>query len=843
MNDNNDRIEVSAVPSATAYEYVDAGPPAAAPPQQQAGANPLLVVHSLLRGRYHWAALLGVLLAAAGAVVGYKAMPLNYRSSGILEIKPNRERVVYQSDQNGLMPMFESFIESQSQLISSPTVLQDAMTREAWTALKREPTQKMIAQFRDSVEVEHPRNTQLLIVSFTDKNPAAAQAGAKSVIEAYKAKFWGGESADGAGNALGTLGNLKAEKRNKIDALQREMIKVGSVGKYQTDSLDPVYASKLQQYQTVAAEKLQVDVLLAAVKGRDEFIKSTSTTRSASSSSPATRPARRRELTADEIGTSDPELQAMVARRREAAANLERLKGIYGERWRSVLEAQDALSRLDTEIAERVEHDNRILEAASSSSTASSAGGPADGFGAGGGAGPGGKMSLVESLQMRAENVKELYNKTFEELTGIGGDNFKLKELRAQLDMATIEYNTILRRIDELSTESRSADTRLVLRSEPEEPITTYKDKRVTVSAACGFGGGVMGVALVAGFGLLNRRFRTLSDARLAFDPSVRVLGVLPHLETKDAEEVATAAHCLHHIRTSLQIYPDRADERAFAITSPSPGAGKTSLTLALGLSFSAARSRTLMIDCDILGGGLSAKVRRGRVRPLGQVLLREGVVDQEAVRQGLKYGRDHKVRLGEALVRLKKVTQADVDRGLETQLDSRVGLLDVLSGTALEDCVMSLGVPGLSVLPLGDATAAHIAQLSPRAMRRIIESARESYDTILIDTGPLSGSLEASVVCSEADKVVVVLPKGESYSLAKGVLERINSSRFRMAGVVFNRATMDDLEMSGYSSSRSQGSGSWPRPALGVRTIPFGDDVKHDSIASAVASSTAAGE
>ena len=41
-------------------------------PQAAAPApNPLLLVHSLLRGRYHWAILLGLILAGVGIFLGF----------------------------------------------------------------------------------------------------------------------------------------------------------------------------------------------------------------------------------------------------------------------------------------------------------------------------------------------------------------------------------------------------------------------------------------------------------------------------------------------------------------------------------------------------------------------------------------------------------------------------------------------------------------------------------------------------------------------------------------------------------------------------------------------------
>ena len=52
----------------------------------------------------------------------------------------------------------------------------------------------------------------------------------------------------------------------------------------------------------------------------------------------------------------------------------------------------------------------------------------------------------------------------------------------------------------------------------------------------------------------------------------------------------------------------------------------------------------------------------------------------------------------------------------------------------------------------------------SPAALRRLVKLARGQFDTILIDTGPVPGSLEASVVVPEVDGVkYLVSTRGET--------------------------------------------------------------------------------
>ena len=56
-------------------------------------------------------------------------------------------------------------------------------------------------------------------------------------------------------------------------------------------------------------------------------------------------------------------------------------------------------------------------------------------------------------------------------------------------------------------------------------------------------------------------------------------------------------------------------------------------------------------------------------------------------------------------------------------------------AGDDLAECIAETGLPNLSVLPLGLASSDHVSQLSPTALRNIIEQARRSFDMVLIDT------------------------------------------------------------------------------------------------------------
>src|SRR5690606_32405068 len=77
-------------------------------------------------------------------------------------------------------------------------------------------------------------------------------------------------------------------------------------------------------------------------------------------------------------------------------------------------------------------------------------------------------------------------------------------------------------------------------------------------------------------------------------------------------------------------------------------------------------------------------------------------------------------------------------------------------------------------------------------------------YDVVLIDTGPILGSIEASMAASEADDVVLVVSRGDQKSTVFKSLDSLRSINAHMAGIVFNHASADDVQRSSYASVAS---------------------------------------
>jgi receptor protein-tyrosine kinase len=319
-----------------------------------------------------------------------------------------------------------------------------------------------------------------------------------------------------------------------------------------------------------------------------------------------------------------------------------------------------------------------------------------------------------------------------------------------------------------------------------------------------------LGVGVVMLMGFLDRRMHHIDTARSRLHPTERLLGVLPELPSDFADPVAAAdtAHCVHRIRAMLQIRQRASGHKTYAITSPAPGDGKTSLTITLGMSLASSGCRTVLVDCDMDGRGLSAKLARNARRPIGQVLLDMGVLGEANLQEAVELARERGVRLGAALVQLGHATQAQVDQALRNQRAAAPGLAEALGGEAFEKALHPTAYPQLSVLPLGTTIGSNAGKFAPQALRRLLDRLAERFDTVLIDCGPILGSVEAAIVSAEADGVILVVSRGGDRKAAENAVGMLAAAGASVEGVVFNRALPHDLMDSGYSSSSSRSTG-----------------------------------
>lgn len=273
---------------------------------------------------------------------------------------------------------------------------------------------------------------------------------------------------------------------------------------------------------------------------------------------------------------------------------------------------------------------------------------------------------------------------------------------------------------------------------------------------------------------------------RVMIESAVPTLGMVPQVPTGQRARLTSpnfdaTASSIHQIRAVLQVRAGSMGTRAYAFTSPRRGAGKTSVTIGVASSLAMSGTRTLVVDCDLAGRiarGQTGKPAERKVDPFGPIdedgsSATNASLDNIVLEQGYLNESDSK---------------AMTERVDDEQFKS--GVTGMLDGGSLDECLVEATVPGLSLLPAVNANTSHIGRMSDAFIRRLIDEARARFDLVLFDTGPIPGSVEALLVTSQADGVVIVVPQGENQAALARTMSYLKVVNAKITGTVFNKAT-----------------------------------------------------
>ncbi len=127
-----------------------------------------------------------------------------------------------------IVPNYPYFVNSQMQIMTSPEIIERAMFLPQWKSLGRPMSDLTVADFRRNLRVKRIRDSEIVVVSFTDPDEAVARAGAGSLCTAYesyvddsdplgfmqRAKYWD--------NRVRELSNELADEKLKLAALVKQ---------------------------------------------------------------------------------------------------------------------------------------------------------------------------------------------------------------------------------------------------------------------------------------------------------------------------------------------------------------------------------------------------------------------------------------------------------------------------------------------------------------------------------------------------------------------------------------------------------------------------------------------
>ncbi len=767
------------------------------PMQHDESPGMLRRVHGLLRGRYHWVLLLALIFGGAAGYYSYQSWEPLYASKGQIRIAPIVPRVLYSVEDNSMMPAYEGFIDSQMALMRSSRVVDLAMQSEEWRKLGRPLSDAEVAAFKSGLQVSRGDGSQVVKLTFTHGDPEVARVAVRSVIPAYM-EIYGEEDLKREEARLNVLEQRRVALTNELKSLQDRIHAIAN--EFGSDSLEQVFQFKLKEVHQIQGKIRELNLKKAELEAAEARLVDNGDTKDSALNE-------WEPLDELEISRQDSVMRDYVRQLQALELDLTLARSFRRDAHPNVR----ALERQINALAANIEDYAFRYNQAALSEFAN-----ADGDRT--------KSEITRQKELIVSSVDRMSTTLAgieEETRDVGRKDLQIKRLRDDALVAKQRLKETDTRLEMLNVErSLSVSGRVSVIGRGDKPTSPVNlDERTSQAALSSLGGCALAAGMVLIWGFMDRRHRYVEDADhlLSHAP---LLGIVPELAVgrESSDRFDLAAIVINQMRALLQVGPVASGSKVFAVTSGSAGEGKTSVVAALGTSFAHAGKRTLMIDLDLVGRGLSRRWPARQTLDLRETIQRVAGLTQSQLDAAAKVSVNDGVAFDQACLGLELVDQPTLELAYSELADSRVGLEDALAAGKIENRVQRTGVDGLDVLSVSGSAGVIPRTLSPEPIRQLFEDAKSSYDIVLVDTGPVPGSLEASLSVSQVDEVLLVVAQGSDRRSGSQAISHLHRMNVSVSGVVYNRASQRCSQR--HVSSQFSSSRSMSRPATSPEKI-----------------------
>ena len=364
----------------------------------------------------------------------------------------------------------------------------------------------------------------------------------------------------------------------------------------------------------------------------------------------------------------------------------------------------------------------------------------------------------VDVAESRVRNLRANQSRTLSTMTQNNRALVGLRELEREAESKRLVYQRYLETNNEQSSSEDYAQADARTLSAAAIP-TSPSFPRTKLNIALGM---ILGGMLAAGLALLaellDNYFSTPEDIERMFgQSSIGSIPLLTKLKTFGKKEITPAdylianplsafAESVRNLRASIIFADLDKESKTVSITSSLPDEGKTSMTYCLGRMSAMSGARTIIIDGDF------------RRRQLTEVI------------------------------------------GFEPER----GFIEHLFGeVTLQEATYIDEQTGLHILPLTNARNTPRDVFGSKAFDTLIESLKDSYDLIVIDTGPILLMAESRVVASKTDQVIVVAKwRSTSRWTVQETLKILTDFNANIAGIAMTFVDMSKRKKHGYGGA-----------------------------------------
>jgi succinoglycan biosynthesis transport protein ExoP len=709
-------------------------------PPMQPAASGTEVLTSVLRFKWTILAIFVLVSAPIIALIWTQTTP-QYRARAEIRVRPIIPRLVFKTDENGMIPLYDSFVNSQVSLVRNLTVLQRVLDQKdiqesQWyrnppkTLVQRlsHNTIPPLERLRDGLSVQPRPRTEFIDVSFMDPSAKDAKLIVNTVLEEY-IKYIGERSDDTESRLYRELTAQYAALGNEIQTLEDTHAK--TCKQLGTETPQELVSARRVRLDETQARLAQFESTIFILEWE---VKQTTTT--AEGNDVAATPVDERQPKYFEdaewrkLDLDVQTIQHKIANGVYAPNHPERIRlekdATFAEELRRQRETQ-----LDEQWRDRQE--NAIAAPVTTGAPNT------EGSSYGGGTVP------IQYQLVRAKQEQQLLraelDKQQAEFQRIFDAAQQLETEASALQHKRELYNAIRERLDQKNIE-RNVPGSIEVSMQAYSPSRPDKDRRVVFTAMALF----VGLGLGSGVAFLrstrNQAIYTVRDMPqpmptpfLGHIPVVRVkqpLGGPLYDETEQGQCVLTEA--IRVLRTALLSRLDGQGHAAILVTSANEGTGKSSFTTMLGKSIAQAGKKVLIIDADI-----------------------------------------HKTTLSNRF-----------------ELRDKPGFIESLRDRAMKGLsVFPTKTPGLDIMPAGKRGSGNVVfeEIANGAFKACLRRLEQegNYEIILLDSPPVLAVADSAILAGQVDGTIMV--EREHVSRRTDVADallRLDSAGGKLLGTVF---------------------------------------------------------
>lgn len=696
------------------------------------------VIGSILH--FKWTILIVFLMIAVPAIAAIWTLVVpKYRAQAEVRVRPIIPYLVFQTEESGKIPLYDSFVNTQVSIILSSVVLQRVVDQPViqQTQWYQNPPKSFmtrlhgippspIDRLRDGLSVRPRKDTEIIDVAFIDTSAKEAQLIANVILDHYIRYI--GEMSDATQDKI--YNQLLSQYRSLEDEISVREIAVAelskTLGTSTPDELISDMRLRLEETKAKLSEVRQNIALFEWEMKRTATVDSNDVLAAADANDISA--AAIEKLEKQPKYYQDEEWRKLDNNVRVIQHSIE--TSLLTPNHPKALKMQKELEFAQEQLQLREQQlDEQLRDRLSSTVGASIATARGLSYEEG--------LIYLQNELARSKRQEQLLveelGKQKAEFDTLFENAQKLKSENNTLQHKRELFSAVRQRRDQKTME-RNVPGSIEILTRPILPTQPYYDRRIAFTFM------MMVLALGVGCGLA---YLKAGKTQIIYDPKdmphpmqVSFLGYIPltpNILMPDRQPDPTTVESIRVIRTALLSRLNGHDGATVLITSAAEGTGKSTFTMLLGESLARSGKKVLLIDTDF-----------------------------------------------------RKMTLSRLFNMPDTS-----GFMETLSSRSLDKFYIyeSEQIPGMSFMPAGrpDNSSPAFEETANGHFKGHINKLRKTYDFILLDSPPVLPVADAVILSNQVEGIIIVERELVSHQKqVNNALARLASAGGHLLGTVF---------------------------------------------------------